>query len=129
MNWEDILKADSPLLEKTTPKQKKKIKKLLQSVQPTEYMGQDFTQLGDLINELKSVGMMKSKSMKKKINKIDEGNLTLVARSADLRKDYEILYRQLRGMVYPKSKGNLGEEKDEWRKWKWDVTALKRVSK
>lgn len=113
MNWEDILKADSPLLEKTTPKQKKKIKKLLQSVQPTEYMGQDFTQLGDLINELKSVGMMKSKSMKKKINKIDEGNLTLVARSADLRKDYEILYRQLRGMVYPKSKGNLGEEKDE----------------
>ena len=76
-------------------------------------MGQDFTRLTDLIDELKSAGLMKSKQMKKKIEKIDESNLTLVARSSDLRKDYEILYRQLRAMVYPKSKGNLGEEKNE----------------
>jgi len=128
MNWEDILKAHSPLLEKTSPKQKKKIKKILQRVQPTEYMGQDFTRLTDLIDELKSAGLMKSKQMKKKIEKIDENNLTLVARSSDLRKDYEILYRQLRAMVYPKSKGNLGEEKNEWRR-KWNVTTNERVSK
>jgi len=43
-----------------------------------------------------------------------------------MRKDYEILYRQLRGMVYPKSKGDLGDEKDEWRKW--NVNVVKDIS-
>ena len=40
-------------------------------------------------------------------------NVSMVATASELRKDYEILYRQLRGMVYPKSRGDLGEEKDE----------------
>jgi len=122
MSWRNELKkADSPILDKATPKQKKRIKKVLQSVQPSEYMGQDFTKLGDLIDELKSEGLVKSKSITKKLNKYDEVNLQLVASASELRKDYEVLYRQLRGMVYPKSKGDLGEEKDEWRKWN-DVT-------
>jgi len=116
MSWRNELKkADSPILDKATPKQKKRIKKVLQSVQPSEYMGQDFTKLGDLIDELKSEGLVKSKSITKKLNKYDEVNLQLVASASELRKDYEVLYRQLRGMVYPKSKGDLGEEKDEWR--------------
>ena len=55
----------------------------------------------------------KYKPMRKKMTRIEEENVSLVSRAAELRKDYEILYRQLRGMVYPKSKGDLGEEKDE----------------
>lgn len=114
MSWEDILsKSNSPMLDKADPKQKKKIKKVLQSVQPSEYMGQDFTKLGDLLDELNNLPMNKSKPMQKKMESMAERNTDLVARAAELRKDYEILYRQLRGMVYPKSKGDLGEEKDE----------------
>ena len=114
MSWENIIRKEhSPLLEKLDAKKKKKLKKLLQSVQPTEYMGQDFTKLSDLITELKSLGVMKSKKEHKKMESMDETNLNLVATASELRKDYEILYRQLRGMVYPKSKGDLGDEKDE----------------
>jgi len=114
MTWIDILsKSNSPMLDKADPKQKKKIKKVLQSVQPSEYMGQDFTKLGDLLDELNTLPMNKSKPMQKKMEEMAERNTDLVARAAELRKDYEILYRQLRGMVYPKSKGDLGEEKDE----------------
>ena len=114
MNWEKILlKAHSPMLDKASPKQKKKVKKILQSTQPSEYMGQDFTKLGDLLDELNSLDVNKSKAMQMKMELMEETNTDLVARAAELRKDYETLYRQLRGMVYPKSKGDLGEEKDE----------------
>tara|TARA_R100000781_G_C4056228_1_gene119470 strand:+ start:358 stop:702 length:345 start_codon:yes stop_codon:yes gene_type:complete len=114
MTWENILrKAHSPILDKANPKQKKKVKKTLQSVQPSEYMGQDFTKLGDLLDEINSLDFNKSKPMKKKLDSFAERNTDLVARAAEMRKDYEILYRQLRAMVYPKSKGDLGDEKDE----------------
>lgn len=114
MSWkETLLKAHSPMLDKASPKQKKRVKKILQSVQPSEYMGQDFTKLGDLLEELNSLEVNKSKPMQKKMEGMEERNTELVAKAAELRKDYEILYRQLRGMVYPKSKGDLGEEKDE----------------
>lgn len=129
MSWIDqIKKANSPMLDKADPKQKKKIKKVLQSVQPSEYMGQDFTKLGDLLDELNNLPMNKSKPMQKKMDSMAERNTDLVARAAELRKDYEILYRQLRGMVYPKSKGDLGEEKDEWRK-QWNVNVVKDISR
>jgi hypothetical protein len=114
MTWEEIIrKAHSPMLDKASPKQKKKIKKVLQSVQPSEYMGQDFTKLGDLLDELNTLDDNKSKPMQKKMGSMADTNTDIVARAAELRKDYEILYRQLRGMVYPKSKGDLGDEKDE----------------
>lgn len=114
MTWRATLKkANSPMLDKANPKQKKKVKKVLQSVQPSEYMGQDFTKLGDLLDELTKLDFNKSKPMRKKMNSFSERNTDLVARAAEMRKDYEILYRQLRGMVYPKSKGDLGDEKDE----------------
>ena len=116
MNWENVLKANSPMLDKTNPKLKKKVKKLLQSVQPSEYMGQDFTKLGDLISELKSLDVNKSKELQKKYKNYEETNVSLVAKAAELRKDYEVLYRQLRGEIYPKSKGDLGDEKDEWKR-------------
>ena len=76
-------------------------------------MGQDFAKLGSLLEELNDLPMNKSKPMQKKMESMAERNTDLVARAAELRKDYEILYRQLRGMVYPKSKGDLGEEKNE----------------
>ena len=128
--WEYNLKKEDAgeLLQKVNPKQKKKIKKLIQKSEPSEYMGQDFTKLGDLVTELKSLDMLKSdKKMLKRMNKIDEANIALTTAASELRKDYETLYRQLRGMVYPKSKGELGDEKDEWRKWNDDAT--KRVSR
>ena len=107
-----LFKKEDELLQKVNPKQKKKIKKLLQSSEPSQYMGQDFTKLDDLITELKSLDMLKSdKKLRKKMNTIDEANVSLTTAASELRKDYEILYRQLRGMVYPKSKGELGEEK------------------
>jgi hypothetical protein len=31
-------------------------------------------------------------------------------------------------MVYPKSKGDLGDEKDEWRKWQWNANVVKDIS-
>tara|TARA_R110002020_G_scaffold447_10_gene2205 strand:- start:294 stop:641 length:348 start_codon:yes stop_codon:yes gene_type:complete len=115
MRWTyELRKEDSDIFDKANPKQKKKLKKLLQSTQPTEYMGQDFTKLGDLLEELKGIGVNKSsKKMQKKFDTFEEANLDMVAAASELRKEYEILYRQLRGMVYPKSKGDLGDEKDE----------------
>jgi len=112
MTWESqLLKEDSDLLQKVSPKQKKKLKKLIQTSEPS---GQDFTKMSDLVKELKSLDMMKSdKKMLKKMNKIDEANVSLIAAASELRKDYETLYRQLRGLVYPKSKGDLGDEKNE----------------
>ena len=111
MSWEEyIMKEASPMLQKVDGKTRKKIKKLLQSSQPTEYMGQDFTKMGDLIKELKATGLMKSKPEIKKLETMNETNLDIVASAAELRKDYETLYRQLRGIVNPKSKGDLGEE-------------------
>ena len=112
MSWKDILKDDkSPsnsILDKLHPKEKKKLKKLLQSSQPTEYMGQELTKMTDLIKEMKSLEFIKSdKKMQKKFEDFDEKNLEIVSSAAEIRKDYETLYRQLRGMVYPKKKGDL----------------------
>lgn len=109
MSWQYTLqKADGGLLEKLEPKEKKKLKKLLQSTQPSEYFGQDLTKLSTLIDEMKKVELIKSdKKLTKKLNGFDEKNLSIVASAAELRKDYETLYNQLRSMVYPSKKGDL----------------------
>ena len=102
MSWQEILKA-SEFLEKLEPKQKKKLKKLLQSTQPTEYMGQEMTKLEDVINELSDLDMVTAdKSLTKKMKAFSEKNLDILASAAELRKDYETLYDQIRGVVYPK---------------------------
>ena len=77
MSWKDIRKDDkSPsnsILDKLQPKEKKKLKKLLQSSQPTEYMGQELTKMTDLIKEMKSLELIKSdKKMQKKFEDFDE---------------------------------------------------------
>ena len=106
MSWQSIL-LKSNLLEKVEPKQKKRIKKLMQSAQPTEFFGKDMTQLGDLITEMKSLDMMKAdKNLNKKMEGFDEKNLEIVASAAELRKDYEVLYEQIYSMIYPKKKGD-----------------------
>ena len=106
MSWQSIL-LKSNLLEKVEPKQKKRIKQLMQSAQPTEFFGKDMTQLGDLITEMKSLDMMKAdKNLNKKMEGFDEKNLEIVASAAELRKDYEVLYEQIYSMVYPKKKGD-----------------------
>ena len=96
------------LVEKLDPKEKKKIKKLLQSAQPSEFMGQEITQLSDLLSAMKGLDLVKNdKNMQKKFEKFDENNLDLVATASELRKDYETLYNQLRAEIYPKKKGKL----------------------
>lgn len=106
--WRDVIKEHSPLLAKLDPKEKKKMKKLLQSTQPSEYFGQDLTKLSDLIKEMQNLDMIKTdKGLAKKLTAFEETNLDIVASAAELRKDYETLYNQLRGIIYPKKKGDL----------------------
>ena len=107
-DWREIIrKENAPLLEKLDSKMRKKVKKNLQAAQPSEFFGQDFTRLGELIETLKSIGV--EKSTNKKIEAMEEKNLDIVANAAELRKDYELLYNQVRSMIYPKKKGDLDE--------------------
>ena len=102
MTWQEILKA-SEFLEKLEPKQKKKIKKLLQSTQPTEYMGQEMTKLEEVIKEMEELDLVKSdKALTKKMKSFCEKNLDILASAAELRKDYQTLYDQIRTVAYPK---------------------------
>jgi len=101
------------LLDTLSPKERKRIKKILQSAQPTEFFGQDFTKLGDLVGELKSLNFIKSDDkLKKKMKDMDERNVDIVASASKLRKEYELLYRQLRDLIYPKGK----KEEKRWQK-------------
>ena len=104
MSWQDILKANS-MIDKLNSKDKKRVKKLLQKTQPTQYFGQDMTQLGDLISMMETLDVVKDDSkLSKKMKTFGEQNLDILASAAELRKDYETLYYQLRKVVYPKSK-------------------------
>lgn len=108
MSWFEVVKEDRGLITKLEPKQKKRIKKLLQAAEPTEFMGQEVTKLTDLIEEMKELDLVKAdKILSKKLEKYDDSNLSLVASAAKLRKGYETLYNQLRTVVYPKKKGDL----------------------
>mgnify|MGYP003130258788 CR=1 FL=1 len=111
MNWENTLKAKkkspqeifkevSPILDDLDKKQKRKLKKTLQASEPTEYFGQDFAKLGELVDILKELELIKSDTKLKKI----------VSTATKLRKEYEEVYRALRGIVYPKRKGDLRDE-------------------
>lgn len=107
-DWMEIIRKDnSPLLEKLDPKMRKKVKKTLQASQPTEFFGQDFTRLGELLETMKSIGVEKKEN--KKLEAMEEKNLDIVASAAELRKDYETLYNQIRSMIYPRKKGDLNE--------------------
>ena len=117
MAWEDVLvKAEKDILSALDSKEKKKLKKTLQAAEPSEYFGQDFTKLGELIEMMQSLDLVKDDSkMKKKMKSIGEQNVDMVATASKLRKQYEQLYRQVRKVVYPKSAGSLGEEENERR--------------
>tara|TARA_R100000734_G_C3313574_1_gene104901 strand:+ start:923 stop:1291 length:369 start_codon:yes stop_codon:yes gene_type:complete len=107
---EFILKAEKKqapkdLLDSLGTKEKKRLKKVLQAAQPTEFFGKDFTQMGELIDVLKDLQLVKDDSkLNKKMKSMDERNIDIVATATELRKDYELLYRQLRDLVYPKKK-------------------------
>lgn len=93
------------ILDSLDGKGRKKLKKTLQSAEPTEFFGQDFTKLGDLIDVLKELDLMKSdKKLNKKMKSMDERNVDIVATATKLRKEYELLYRQLRDLIYPTGK-------------------------
>ena len=102
MAWQEVLKA-SDFLEKLEPKQKKKIKKLLQVTQPTKNMGDEMTKLEDVIAELEGLDLVKTdKILTKKKKSFREKNLDLLASAAELRKDYQTLYDQIKSVAYPK---------------------------
>ena len=115
MEWENTLKRKPPqviakeksaILDSLSTKQRKRLKKTLQAAEPSEYFGQDFTKLGELVDLMKDLELIKSdKKMNKRMKTISEKNLDIIATAAKLRKDYEESYRQLREIVYPKSKG------------------------
>jgi hypothetical protein len=113
MTWENVLlKEESKILNAMDSKEKKKLKKTLQAAEPTEYFGQDYTKLGDLINMMEELDLVKDDSkMKKKMKSINEQNVDMVATASKLRKQYEQLYRQVRKIVYPKSASSLRDEK------------------
>ena len=112
MAWEDVLvKAEKDILNALDSKEKKKLKKTLQAAEPSEYFGQDFTKLGELIEMMQSLDLVKDDSkMKKKMKSIGEQNVDMVATASKLRKQYEQLYRQVRKVVYPKSAGSLRDD-------------------
>tara|TARA_R100001015_G_C4562101_1_gene121757 strand:+ start:510 stop:875 length:366 start_codon:yes stop_codon:yes gene_type:complete len=93
------------ILDSMDSKARKKLKKTLQAAEPTEFFGQDFTKLGELIEVLRELDLTKSdKKLNKKMKSMDERNIDIVATATKLRKEYELLYRQLRDLVYPKGK-------------------------
>ena len=107
----NILKEYSPLLDSLDAKKRKLLKKKVQAAEPTEYFGQDFTQLGELVDTLRELDLIKSdKKMSKKVKTMSESNVEIVATAAKLRKEYEILYEQLRSLVYPRKEGDLRDE-------------------
>ena len=104
-----ILKAKKQntkeLLDSLDAKGRKKLKKVLQSAEPTEFFGQDFTKLGELIDVLKELDLTKSdKKLNKKMKSMDERNIDIVATATKLRKEYELLFRQLRDLIYANEK-------------------------
>ena len=104
--WKEVLKEDKGLLISLDSKQKKKLKKILQSAEPSEYFGKDFSNMGELVDMLKELDLIKGdKKMAKQMKTLSEKNVDIVASAAKLRKEYENTYRELREIVYPKSKG------------------------
>ena len=104
-------KSPQKILDTLNPKERKRLKKTLQTAEPSEFFGQDFTKLGELITLLKDMELVKSdKALTKKMKSMDERNVDIVATASKLRKEYELLYRQLEDLVYPAKKE---AEKDE----------------
>ena len=101
----EVKEKPKELLDSMDSKARKKLKKTLQAAEPTEFFGQDFTKMGELIDVLKDLDFMKSdKKLNKRMKSMDERNLDIVATATKLRKEYELLYRQIRDLVYPKPK-------------------------
>jgi hypothetical protein len=84
------------------------LKKTLQAAEPSEYFGQDFTKLGELLDMITELELVKSdKKLSKKMKNMEEANLDIVSTASKLRKEYETLYRQIRKLVYPKKGDDL----------------------
>ena len=115
MSWEDTLRKEySPFLDKLDKKDKKKVKKILQSTEPSEYFGQDYTKLEKLLTMLMAHDLVKTDAkLTKKMTRLEEANIKMVATAAKLRKDYETLYSQIRNIIYPGKGGSLGEEGED----------------
>ena len=102
---EEKKESKKDIIDSLDAKGRKKLKKVLQASEPTEFFGQDFTKLGDLIEVLRELDLTKSdKKLNKKMKSMDERNIDIVATVTKLRKEYELLYRKLRDLIYTKGK-------------------------
>ena len=104
MTWENVLKSQySPILDSLPTKKKKRLKKSIQAAEPTEYFGKDYTHLGELIELMGDLDLIKGdKKLNKRMKSIGEQNIDMLATSTKLRKQYEGLYRSIRTIVYPR---------------------------
>ena len=94
----------SPLDGKVKQYYGMKVSTILNAADPTEYFGQDFLKLGEIIKTLKVLGVVKGdKKLNKKVLRYEDENLKVVKLATRLRKDYEKLYSNLRELVYPKA--------------------------
>ena len=124
MKWEETLKTKkinrspqviakdkSPILDSLSTKERKRLKKTIQAAEPSEYFGQDFTKLGELIDMMKALDFIKSDTkLDKRVKTLEDSNIDIVATASKLRKEYETTYRALRGIVYPQKKGDLRDD-------------------
>ncbi len=89
MNWdwyEEVIKQD--ILASLDTKQKKALKKTLQAAEPSEYFGQDFTKLGELLDMITELELVKSdKKLSKKMKNMEEANLDIVSTACNLRNE------------------------------------------
>ena len=93
------------LLDSLDPKQRKALKKTIQAAEPSQFFGEDFKKLDDLLEMLQDLPLTKSdKKLNKKMKTMKERNLDMVASLAKVRKEYELLYKQLYDIVYSTGK-------------------------
>lgn len=93
------------LLDTLDPKQRKALKKTIQAAEPSQFFGEDFKKLDDLLEMLQDLPLTKSdKKLNKRMKTMKERNLDMVASLAKVRKEYELLYKQLYDIVYSTGK-------------------------
>ena len=100
-------KRDVPrkLLDSLDPKQRKALKKTIQAAEPSQFFGEDFKKLDDLLEMLQDLPLTKSdKKLNKNMKTMKEPTLDMVASLAKVRKEYELLYKQLYDIVYSTGK-------------------------
>ena len=90
----ELFKMD---LNELNPKERRRLKTVLQDADPTEFFGEEYLKLSKVINTLENIV---GSSEEEELEGMDEENLKLIKKLAHLRKRYENLYQDIYEMVY-----------------------------